>query len=322
MTAIAAASAAAFTGWYSSAQITDWSAALVKTLNPLLRLLAQNTDAYMARAVSDVAGKRVRPVGRVDVTDLRTGVTHEGAYARAADVYRYQQTQFDQIARQINAGAVPEPPLIVEPVQAAVQRVKDVANWDTMLTVQQQSAAVLTDAQRRGLITGWRRVIHPELSITGSCGLCIAVSDRVYKASNLMPVHARCNCIPVPILDGNDPGSVLNKKDLSRLYKDAGSTGAADLKRTRYMVNEHGELGPVLSGKKLKDASGRKRTVMPPMTDGERRAALERIHGQLAEALPKVRDLAHDSPRQWGKYRDNLEDRVAELEKQLRQQAA
>lgn len=315
--AIAGASAAAFTGWYSSEQIAEWSAALAKTLNPLLRLLAQNTDSYIARVVSEVAGKRFRPPGRIDVTALRSGVSRAGAYARAADAYRYQQSQFDQIARQIAAGDVREPPTMVTPVEAAVQRVRDVADMDTILTVQQQSQKTLVQAEDKGLVTGWRRVIHPELSISGSCGLCIAASDRVYKVGNLMPIHQRCNCIPVPILNRKDPGSILNDGDLARLYSDAGSTNAADLKRTRYVVNEHGELGPVLSGKKIRPDTQKRRRTFVPMTDAEQAVALQRIYDQLAAALPKTRELAYDSPAQWGKYADSLELRVAEIEKQL-----
>jgi hypothetical protein len=30
-------------------------------------------------------------------------------------------------------------------------------------------------------VTGYRRVVHPELSRTGTCGLCIVASDQVYN---------------------------------------------------------------------------------------------------------------------------------------------
>lgn len=317
ITSISVDSAAAFTGWYEAVQIAEWAARLAARIEPLLRLLARNTDAFTAKSVSLVSGKPFRPVGALDVTGLRTGVTHAGAYARAADAYRYQQSHLDRIARQIAAGDVPEPPTIVSPVEAAVQRVRDVADMDTILTVQQQSQKTLTQAEGKGLVTGWRRVIHPELSLTGSCGLCIAASDRVYKVGDLMPIHQRCNCIATPILNHKDPGSILNDSDLGRLYGDAGSTKAADLKRTRYVVNEHGELGPVLSGKKIRTDTRKRRTSAPPMSDAEWAVALQRIYDQLAAALPKTRELAYDSPAQWGKYADSLELRVAEIEKQL-----
>lgn len=319
---IAASSAAGFTGWYDSTQITDWAADMVKALRPILQVLALNTDAYMATAISDLAGTRFRPAGPIDVTDLRAGITQAGAYARAANAYRWQQYQFDQIARLIETDLPKAEKMLdlASPVDAAVERVKAVADTDTQLVVRAQAQQTMMAAQDKGLVTGWRRVIHPELSAQGSCGLCVAASDRVYKVNDLQPIHQRCNCIPAPILDGKDPGGVLNDLDLARLYKDAGSTGAKDLKRTRYQVSEHGELGPVLNDgtfrtpRRVRESTDQNTR---PKTPEERQVALERIHRDLAQALPKLRDLAHDKPQQWDAYLDNVEQRVAEIEKEL-----
>ena len=322
VTALVAASAAGFTGWYSAQQITDWAAHLAQVVEPLLRVLARNTDAFQARAVSGVAGATFRPVGAIDVSALRSGVTHAGAYARAADVYRWQQSRFDQIARLVDTDLPKAQSMLglADPVQAAVERVKAVADLDTQLVVQQQSHATLAEAEDKGLVTGWRRVLHPELAIHGSCGLCIAASDRIYHVDNLQPIHGRCNCIPVPILDGNDPGSILNERDLGRVYKDAGGTGAQQLKRTRYQVSEHGELGPVLNDGTFRTPTRARNATQPntrPKTDAERRETVQRIYSDLSQSLPKLRELAHDSPQQWDSYVNNMVSRVAELEKEL-----
>ncbi|MCX2931398.1 hypothetical protein ORI20_14025 [Mycobacterium sp. CVI_P3] len=96
-------------------------------------------------------------------------------------------------------------------------------------------------------VIGLRRVIHPELSRTGTCGLCIAASDRIYKVTELMPIHNRCKCTQAAVTREFDPADVLNTVDLKQLYTDAGgTTSGAALKRTRYKVDEHGELGPQL----------------------------------------------------------------------------
>ncbi len=320
--ALAANSALAFTGWYSAQQITDWAAHVAALVEPLLKLLARNTDAFQARAVSGVAGARFRPVGAVDVANLRTGVTHAGAYARAADTYRWQQSQFDQIAKLVDTDLPKAQSMLdlADPKQAAVERVKAVADMDTQLVVQQQSQATLAAAEDKGLVTGWRRVIHPELAIHGSCGLCVTASDRVYKVDDLMPLHNRCNCVPMPILDGKDPGSILNADDLKRLYSDAGGTHGHLLKRTTYQVSEHGELGPVLNDGTFRTPMRVRKATSPnraPKTDAERHADVKRIYGSLSESLPKLRELAHDSPRQWDSYVQNMENRVAELQKEL-----
>ncbi len=49
------------------------------------------------------------------------------------------------------------------------------------------------------------------------------------------------------IVGDEDPGVRINREDLERLYAAAGSTSGDDLKRIRVTVNEHGELGPILS---------------------------------------------------------------------------
>lgn len=95
-------------------------------------------------------------------------------------------------------------------------------------------------------VVGMRRIIHPELSRTGTCGLCIAASDRLYTVRELLPMHANCKCTSAPVTEEFDPADELNAVDLRQLYRDSGGTSRAHLKRTRYKVDEHGELGPTL----------------------------------------------------------------------------
>ncbi|AXQ62062.1 MuF-like minor capsid protein [Gordonia phage Float294] len=99
-----------------------------------------------------------------------------------------------------------------------------------------------------GVITGYRRVLHPELATSGqSCGLCIAASTRVYKKKDLMPLHNLCNCEPVEIVAGRDVGQQINDEDLDTLYGAAGdSTDRQNLSNTKWKVFDHPELGPVL----------------------------------------------------------------------------
>lgn len=122
---------------------------------------------------------------------------------------------------------------------------------DTDLTLGMREGArstLLTAAEAWDEVIGYRRVIHPETSAGGTCGLCIAASDRIYAVGYLLPVHGRCHCTIEAVVAGRpDPGRSLNRADLAALYEAAGSTRAADLARVRYRVHEHGELGPVLT---------------------------------------------------------------------------
>jgi hypothetical protein len=322
--AMATAAAQSFTGWYDSGQITAWAAGLAQRVETLQRAQAQTTDAYLARVLSQMLGTVIRPVGRVAVNNLREGVTHAGAYARAADAYRWQQAQLDRFAGQLITAAADEllstrPPNLVSPLDAAVQRATSVANLDVQMADRAQAAAVLEDHADRHDIRGYRRVIHPELSKGGTCGLCVAASDRIYHVSELRAVHGRCECTTLPIVGEQDPGHALNDLDLRRLYKHAGGTDAAGLKRTRYKILEHGELGPVLTDGTLRKARTAKRAdkAVKPKTDAEKLAIVRSIRERLDSALPKARDLAKQDPGKWGQYLQSLEKRLTDLDHQL-----
>jgi hypothetical protein len=169
---IAAGAVTGFDGWYDMDAITSWAARLVRALEAIHRNLARSTDAYLARVSSRTVGALVRPVGAVDVTTLRAGgVTHAGAYARAADVYRFQQSLWDRVATRLD-----KPPTLVSPLDAAVGRVRAVADLDAQLVVRDQSRQFMTS---QPAVVGWRRVFYPELSSGGSCGLCITAATEV-----------------------------------------------------------------------------------------------------------------------------------------------
>jgi hypothetical protein len=312
---------AGFDSWYSNRRVERWAAEAAKATEPLLRVLAQSTDAYQARILSAITGRRVRPVGAVNVAELRRGVTHADVYARAASAYRWQQGQLDKAARDLATAAAPQPPDLVSPAEAARTRALVVGDQDVQLAVRNQSQRSMTEAHSRGLITGWRRVIHPELSRGGTCGLCVAASDRLYGPKEPMPLHTRCNCVPMPIRDEHDPGSTLNASDLRRLYSEAGSTSAADLKRTRYRIVEHSERGPVLTAhdatvRTARQAKAdRSRTVHK--TPEQVSADIRRVRDSLTPALNKAKGLAQADPKKWGGYLSQLEARIRDLDHEL-----
>jgi hypothetical protein len=165
-------------------------------------------------------------------------------------------------------------------------------------------------SSKRPKVIGYRRVIHPELSRSGVCGLCITASDRVYKVGELRPIHANCKCTIAPVTEEHDPGDDLNKVDLAALYDDGGGTSGAHLKRTRYQVDEHGELGPVLVPKKPykprgegKQAAAQKnsRAVVPKSDEPKAEVAarhLPLLEKSLADL--RARGVADDSnPVMW-----------------------
>ncbi|AKJ72021.1 head maturation protease [Gordonia phage GAL1] len=166
---------------------------------------------------------------RVRVTVRNT--TTEEVLTRPARVYRYERSQ-----GQDDAAAN----------EAAKSRVRVIVDDNLMLSqriAESESLAQAADLDDR--VLGYRRVIHPELSRGGVCGMCIVAADRLYRISELKPIHHRCKCTVAAVTKDFDPKSI-NDDDLSRFYKDAQGNTLRDLKRTRYDVDEHGELGAVL----------------------------------------------------------------------------
>ena len=128
-------------------------------------------------------------------------------------------------------------------LDAAVKRLTDNANTDGQIAM--NSAA--TQRFHGSGVRKYRRVIHPELSKTGTCGLCAVAATNVFSTADLLPMHNNCKCTVAPITANNDPGLKLNREDLDAIYRKAGSTSAADLKSARVIMESHSEIGPILT---------------------------------------------------------------------------
>jgi hypothetical protein len=217
-----------FDGWYDHSQIAIWATELSQMIEAIQGQAASSTDAYLTALLSEMKGHSVNPFGPVNVAGLRVGANHVEVYGRAADTYRYQ----------VSLGKDPE-----QAQEMAVQRAQVMAQTDVQLAQRAQSQKFMVVNK----VTGYRRIIHPELSKGGTCGLCIAASSRFYHRGDLMPIHNRCCCTTSPIVNSVDPGTVLNKDDLTALYKQAGSTLGSQLKKVRYTIHDNGEIGPVLA---------------------------------------------------------------------------
>ena len=136
------------------------------------------------------------------------------------------------------------------------------------------------------------------MSEGGTCGLCIAASDRIYRPGKLLPIHANCRCGTAEITKSADPGNSLNNLSLGDLYEAAGSTAAEALKGTRWKVAEHGELGPVLTPKRatprtVADVERDTGQRMDPRELARRQAvAVERAISRLEERAASGEDVA------------------------------
>lgn len=172
----------------------------------------------------------------------RSGTTALDVYERPASqaIYAYSQGGTVEDARQ-----------------AVRDRLELLLHEDIMLAERDEEQRIYEALPR---VVGYRRVIHPERSKNGTCGLCAVAATQRYRTDQLRPLHDGCECGSMPIVGTEDPGQVLNSEDLEQLYAAAGqaaaiggqqpakdrSTAREDLLNVRVTVNEHGEKGPVL----------------------------------------------------------------------------
>jgi hypothetical protein len=214
---------------YDDAQVAAF-AAQAAALSKGARTAASGAqEAYLRQILALLDTQPGRGL-KVSIPDAPRGVDPVVQYTRPVEEFR-----------RLRVSGLDE----FEANERALRRLQLIGDTDVSLAVRDTSAQVLAAADK---VTGWRRVVHPELSKGGTCGLCIVASDRLYHRGDLMPLHARCNCAVVPVVKGKaDPGAALNADSLKALYQAAGSTKAADLAKTRYVVRQHGELGPVLT---------------------------------------------------------------------------
>lgn len=326
-----------FQSWYDSELIQNWAQQLAPKVDALAHAIASQTDAYIASMVNwandlktkpgEFHNRYMRTEGTVETGDkLREGnTTHAGVYGRIADVYRWQQHRHDQHAIKIATDPNPAPPALQSPLDAALARAHDIASTDIQLAVRKQAMHSLRGAERRGLIIGYRRVLHPEFDRTGVCGLCVAASTKIYKTSHLMPLHQDCHCTPFPVVEGHDPGALINDHDLTQLYDLAGGTDRAGLERTHFSIVQHGENGPWLipTGAAHRTPGMVKKATAPRPrsadSEARKRRQLTTLRDSLARSLQRVDDqLKPDAPDKWTEYRETLADRIASLDRQLK----
>lgn len=198
----------------------------------------------------------------VTVEDMSTRAIFE----RPAETFRYLRSIDD--------------PTAAEQSQLRIATLVDDNLMLAQRFAQQEVLAQAVDLDKKGpKIIGYRRVIHPELSRTGTCGMCIAASTRIYYVEELLPLHTHCKCTVAAVTAEHDPGAHMNDIDLKQIYEHAGGTSAGHLKRTKYQVDEHGELGPVLVPKRA--YKPQTKTGKPFQSSGTPRRELKRRRAAL-----------------------------------------
>jgi hypothetical protein len=218
-----------FEEWYNPVLVAAMAREMAGLSTAAQDSVAGLATEFTSQVIAATAATIVIPQPRRLRVPIRNDVDLRLVHHRPAEAYK----------RAIATGSTHAEALVKAGIRA-----KGLAFTDLSLQARGAQQAVLD----RAGITTFRRVIRPELSKTGTCGMCIVAADQVYNSGDLMPLHPpSCNCVVMPIIGDNDPGRQLNREDLDQLYADAGSNRAEDLRKTRYTVNQHGEFGPTLT---------------------------------------------------------------------------
>lgn len=239
-----------FASWYSAAAVTSIAAESAAMSRGFQEVTAGMAREYIAALVQVFPGLRLP--SRVTLKPVRGGVDLARVYERIVDE-RLRRQALDAIGDLDQES----PEVLDRADDAARARREGIADTDLALARRQ----VEHDALQAAGVTYYRRIVRPELSRGGSCGLCIAASDRVYKVSKLMPIHTHCKCAQGPIAGGDDPVMRMNAVDLDALYEAAGGTSAAALGRVRVKTIQHGEMGPILVPSGHKERGSRQQLV-------------------------------------------------------------
>ena len=174
--------------WYSEEWVTTTADQLSRS-SRTVQVAQANTTGRVLDLVAQQYGKPT--TGRVTLPDnLRQGVTPEDVWRRPAEQYRYAASQ----------GAEP-----AQALKVATQRAVALADTDRQLADRWAAREKLQLPE----ITGYRRIIHPELSVSGVCGLCVVAADRIYHVEELRAIHE--NCVP--------PWAVVAAKDVSAITR-------------------------------------------------------------------------------------------------------
>lgn len=220
-----------FPYWGNRDMVRAWVAETAAAVDVNLAQSRRLARSYTLTAL-DMADARTDRLPEIVDSYERGGVALVEVYARPARERNWVERTTD------------DPVEAVEKAQKAFEtRLTTLVNDDVALTSRDETQKVLAASPK---VTGYRRIIHPERSQTGTCGLCVVAATRLYSVAELMEIHDNCKCTVLPVTADNDPGLTLNQDDLNAIYNAAGSTYGEQLKNLRIKTVEHGELGPML----------------------------------------------------------------------------
>lgn len=225
---------------YRDADLAKFINEVVPVILAGRRQVASLTDAYLAQVLG-IQGIKMLSRPMLD-TDALRGVDPAEVYARP----------FVTVRTKLSEGLTYE-----AAVSAGKARLTDIVLTDMQLAKTHSARNVFESSDRIKVF---------ERTLTGSknCALCYVASTQRYFKEDLLPIHPGCDCGVSPIIDTGE--QIIHGDRLERTHQavedrlgDSSRDGRAIDYRKQIIVQEHGEIGPLLT---VKGQHFQGRTVM------------------------------------------------------------
>jgi hypothetical protein len=188
------------------------------------RQVSALTDAYLAQVLTTTLGRPVRPSGAVNDYPRPTAPTE--VYARPYVTVRTKLSEGSKFPEAVSAG---------------VARLVDIAATDLQLAKTHTARQSFT----RNNVQRYRRVLTGSVS----CALCYVASTQTYSRGDLLPIHPGCDCSVAPVVGTFDRDAELEAthEAIKARLSEADRGARAPDYRKQLIVQEHGDMGPVLA---------------------------------------------------------------------------
>lgn len=215
-------------GGISDADLERYVAQVVPVVLAGRRQVSALTDAWLTQTLREM-GLNVRAQGPIDTDSLR-GTPAREVYSRPFTEARWKVSQGATFEAAMSAG---------------LARVASIVVTDAQMAKVRTVARILAGSP----VQGFRR------TLTGNenCGMCRVATTQRYSKSDLMPIHPGCDCGVEPLLEGDWDQSAADAQLAAthdaledRFGKSDPGARAIDYRKA-LLVEEHGEIGPVLT---------------------------------------------------------------------------
>jgi len=226
--AVAVAAAWAVNGGPTDTNLARFTATAVPIVGGAQRRTINLMGAYMAALLTGRPGTTVPMDTNSILAGTRNGVDLATVYARPVI----------QLRVLLSEGVV-----YADAFNRAGRRAAVAAETDVVLANRDAATAVMAGEPR---IERFERV----LSAT-ACDLCAGAAGETYSSDDPLPLHAGCDCDVAPIVDGDNPAAGINDvvEAADPNVTDTVTNPDGVTRTLEVVVEDHGELGPVLVDK-------------------------------------------------------------------------